>query len=148
MSELNEVGDRLLAIFDGHCGLCNHSVRWLLARDRSDRFRFVASDSPKVAKLLARHEFNAPTVADGPGSILVVHDAGRPAEQVLLRSAAILALLRELPAPWPAFASGLRLIPRPLRDLGYRLVARWRYRIWGRLESCPIPTAAERSRFL
>jgi predicted DCC family thiol-disulfide oxidoreductase YuxK len=39
-------------------------------------------------------------------------------------------------------------LPRPLRDLGYRLVARYRYRIWGRFDTCPIPTAQERERFL
>jgi len=60
----------------------------------------------------------------------------------------MLTLLRELPSPWPAAAAALRLVPRPLRALGYRLVARWRYRIWGRLESCPLPTTEERERFL
>jgi predicted DCC family thiol-disulfide oxidoreductase YuxK len=73
---------------------------------------------------------------------------GGPAERVLARSEAVLALLAELPRPWPAVAAALGWIPRPLRDLGYRLIARWRYRIWGRLESCPVPTAEERKRFL
>jgi predicted DCC family thiol-disulfide oxidoreductase YuxK len=59
-----------------------------------------------------------------------------------------MALLSELPRPWPAIAAALGWIPRLLRDLGYRLVARWRYRIWERLESCPVPTAEERERFL
>jgi predicted DCC family thiol-disulfide oxidoreductase YuxK len=57
-------------------------------------------------------------------------------------------MLAELPRPWPAVAVAIRLFPRPLRDLGYHLVARWRYRLWGRLETCPIPTVAERERFL
>jgi len=86
--------------------------------------------------------------ANGPNSILVALYIGSPAERLLARSDAVLAVLAELPQPWPALAAILRLIPRPLRDLVYRLVARWRYRIWGRLESCPIPTAAERDRFL
>jgi predicted DCC family thiol-disulfide oxidoreductase YuxK len=57
-------------------------------------------------------------------------------------------MLRELPRPWPPVVAVLRWIPRPVRDLGYRLIARWRYRIWGRLKSCPLPTAEERTRFL
>lgn len=148
MSDLDEHGGRLLVIYDGLCGLCNRSVRWFLARDLSDRLRFVASDSPKVASLLARHGFDTGPAQDGPGSIVVVRNAGLPVEQLVVRSDAILALLGELPAPWPGFAACLRLVPRPLRDLVYRLVARWRYQIWGRLKSCPIPTAQERSRFL
>jgi predicted DCC family thiol-disulfide oxidoreductase YuxK len=67
---------------------------------------------------------------------------------VLVRSNAVLALLGELPQPWPSVAAALGWIPRPLRDLGYRLIACWRYRIWGRLESCPLPTPEERVRFL
>jgi predicted DCC family thiol-disulfide oxidoreductase YuxK len=67
---------------------------------------------------------------------------------MLVRSDAVVALLGELPQPWPSIAAILRWLPRPLRDLGYRLIARWRYRIWGRLESCPIPASEERQRFL
>jgi predicted DCC family thiol-disulfide oxidoreductase YuxK len=45
-------------------------------------------------------------------------------------------------------AKVFKWIPRPLRDLGYRIIARLRYRIWGRFETCPIPTALERAHFL
>ena len=109
--------------------------------------RFAASTSPEVAALLWRHGFEV-TGVDGPSSIVVVQGVGTAAERLLVRSEAILTMLGELPQPWLAVAGTLRLVPRGVRDLGYRLVARWRYRIWGRLESCPIPTAAERDRFL
>lgn len=153
MTDPFQIGDRLLVIFDGHCGLCNRSVRWLLRRDRRDRLRFVPSESVKVSDLLARHGFGAPPSAVGsgaviPGTILVVRDFGGPAEQILARSEAVLALLCELPRPWPAVARTLGRIPRPLRDLGYRLIAHWRYRIWGRLESCPLPAEEARQRYL
>lgn len=152
MSSLQELGSRQLVIYDGHCGLCNRSVRWLLVRDLRDRMRFAPSESPNVAELLARYESANPASASLqsiiPDSIVVARNPGTPAEQILIRSDAVLALLAELPSPWPAIASLLRWIPRPLRDLGYRLIARWRYRIWGRIESCPIPTPAERARFL
>ena len=141
------LGGRLLVLFDGHCGLCNGSVRWFLRRDRRDRMRFAASDSPRVGALLARHGLNVST-ADGPSSILVVLGVEGPGERVLARSDAVLALLGELPGPWPVVAGMVRVIPRVLRDIGYRLIARWRYQVWGRLESCPIPTVAERERFL
>src|ERR1035437_4113156 len=148
MSTSTQVGPRLLVIFDGHCGLCNRSVRWLLRHDKLDRLRFVTSESEKVAGLLARHGFAVLDPVTGPGTILVVRDTGCPEERVLVRSDAVVALLNELPRPWPVAATILKLIPRPLRDLGYRLIARWRYRIWGRLESSPMPTAKDRARFL
>ncbi|HZB88569.1 MAG TPA: DCC1-like thiol-disulfide oxidoreductase family protein, partial [Terracidiphilus sp.] len=81
-------------------------------------------------------------------TILVVRNIGTPAEEILTRSNAAIAMLATLPAPWTAVATMLRIIPRPLRDLGYRFIARFRYRLAGRLESCPIPTPAERARFL
>jgi predicted DCC family thiol-disulfide oxidoreductase YuxK len=148
VSELENLGERMLFIFDGRCGLCNRSVRWFLARDRLDRLRFVPSESPAVAGLLARHGLDAATATGNSGSILVAQFVGTPSERLLSRSNAVLALLSQLPSPWPTVAGALRLIPRPLRDLAYRFVARWRYRVWGRLETCSIPTAGERSRFL
>ena len=148
VSSLPKLGDRLLVIFDGHCVLCNGAVRWFLRRDRRDRLRFAASESLNVAALLARHRSAAANVADGPNTILIVRDFGGSAEVLLVRSNAALAMLRELPQPWPAVAAALRLIPRAFRDLVYRIVAGSRTRIWGRLESCPIPTAEERNRFL
>lgn len=162
MSGIPELGARLLVVYDGHCGFCNRSIRWFLRRDKLDRLRFAASDSEKVAEVLARHGFVAaeseqamPPRERGadpqqitPSTILVLSDVGTETEQLLTRSTAVIAMLRELPPPWPVVAAALRLIPRPLRDFGYRIVARLRYRIWGRLESCPIPTTEERTHFL
>ena len=183
------LGSRLLVIYDGHCGLCNHTVQWLIARDRHDRLRFAPSSSPALAALLTRQGFppampdnpnhpgapcpdsgpwegnefrlsmgvpqSGPTAsaiasnpASGPGTILVFRAAATPAEQLFTRSAAVAVVLAELPRPWPLAARLLRLIPHPVRDLAYRLIARWRYRIWGRLSACPLPTPQQRSRFL
>jgi predicted DCC family thiol-disulfide oxidoreductase YuxK len=86
--------------------------------------------------------------AFAPRTILVVREFGGAAEQILVRSDAVLALLAELPHPWRTVGVVLRCLPRPVLELGYRLIARWRHRIWGRLESCPIPTAEEQGRFL
>ncbi len=137
-----------MVVFDGRCGFCNRAVRWFLRRDRGDRLRFVASESEKVAPLLKRHGIETEVSGAGPGTILVVEDADGPGEKLLDRSDAVVAMLRELPGPWPAVGVGLSWVPRAVRDLGYRLIARWRYRIWGRLESCPLPSAEERERFL
>jgi len=134
VSEFKDIGDRLLVIFDGHCGLCNRSVRWFLRRDRNDRLRFVPSDAPTVAGLLLRHGQDAAAAEGNAGTIFVAASVDSPAERLLARSDALATILG-----W---------IPRSLRDVGYRLVARFRYRLFGRLDSCPIPTASERIRFL
>lgn len=145
---MEEIGGRLLVVFDGQCGFCNRAVRWFLRRDRRNRLRFVASESAKVAELLGRHGIGVAVSGSGPGTILVVVDAEGPAEKLLLRSDAVAAMLSQLPRPWPAVAAALGWIPGFISDPAYRLVARWRHRIWGRLENCPLPAAGEQTRFL
>ena len=146
MKEAIDIGGRLLVAFDGRCGFCNALVRWLMRRDRRDLLRFVALESEKVAGVLERHKLSG--LDSGAGTMMVVRDAGEARESVLVRSDAVVALLRELRQPWPVVGGVLGWIPRPVRDLGYRVIARWRHRILGRLESCPVPTAEERERFL
>lgn len=148
VNDLQEIGDRLLVIFDGRCGFCNGAVRWFLRRDRRDRLRFVASDSPAMAGLLARHRIDGAATPDGPGSLLIARAVGTAHEEILNRSTAALAMLAELRGGWPAIAAVLGIIPLPLRDAVYELVARNRYRLRGRLKACPTPTAAEREHFL
>ncbi len=101
-----------------------------------------------MSGLLVRLGINVVDSPSGPGSIVVVRGPDRTSEQVLVRSSAVIAILAALPRPWPALSLVLSCVPRLLRDFAYGIVARWRYRIWGRLESCPIPTPAERARFL
>ncbi|MGB6973801.1 MAG: DCC1-like thiol-disulfide oxidoreductase family protein [Terracidiphilus sp.] len=143
-----QLDGRLLVLFDGHCGLCNRAVRWFLCRDRHDRLRFAPASSHLIAPLLASVAPPESASALAARTILVLRDPGQATQLILLRSAAILALLAELPQPWPAVARGFRLVPRPLRDLVYRFIARIRYRIWGRYDACPLPTPAERVHFL
>jgi predicted DCC family thiol-disulfide oxidoreductase YuxK len=146
MEEAGSIGGRLLIVFDGECGFCNRSIRWLLRQDRRDRLRFVPFQSVTAGGLLARNGIEA-LEADG-GSILVVRGFDETTESVLTRSDAVLTALKELPQPWPAVAGAMRNIPKAIRDWGYGVVARWRHQISGRLERCPLPTAEERRRFL
>ena len=148
MSEFPQLEGRLLVVYDGECGFCNHSIRWLLRRDGKDRLRFAPSTDPAVAELLAGH--GAQPFGKDPGreTVMVFRNIGTPLEELLVRSNAILACLRVLPQPWRMLGAMLRLIPRPLREAGYRFIARERYRIWGRYETCPIPTPEESRHFL
>jgi predicted DCC family thiol-disulfide oxidoreductase YuxK len=136
---------RVLVVFDGQCGLCSRTVRWLLRRDRHNRLRFLAAESPRAVTFVARSG-----IANSPGSrpstIVAVHAAETPSERIFSRSEAVRTILRELPQPWPFVAAALGLVPRPLRDLAYQLIARLRHRLGPR--SCPAFTPAQRQRFL
>ncbi len=162
-------GDHLLVVFDGLCSLCHWSVAWLRRRDHRDRLRFAASESAVGAALLAgvsdqitdrgrepskfqgkdRSRDTVPFEPGNPGTIIVIAPASATvSKRALTRSEAVLACLGELDPPWPQIAAVVRLVPRPLRDLGYRVVARLRYRLAPRLESCPLPPPEFRHRFL
>ena len=148
MGDLSNLDGRLLVVFDGLCGYCHRAVRWFMKRDRYDRLRFVDSQSPQIARLLERQGIRASDLASGAGSVLAVSSPDGAGERVDQRSEAVRLVLAQLPQPWPVVAMLMGSIPAAIRDFFYGLIARWRHRISGRLESCPIPTPEEQSRFL
>jgi predicted DCC family thiol-disulfide oxidoreductase YuxK len=130
-----------LVLYDGVCGLCDRSVQWLLAHDPEGRLHFAPLQGETAASLRARH----PSIPSEVESIVFVTREGE-GERVYLRSRAAFRIARELPGP-ARFLGLLRFLPRFLTDLGYRLVARVRYRVWGELEQCRVPRPGERARF-
>ena len=135
-------GGHSIVLYDGLCGFCDASVRWILRSDRAGRFRFAALQGTTAAAVLARH----PALPAPLDSLLLIEEADGQ-ERVYWRSAAVLRICAGLPGCWRAL-SWLGALPRPLTDLGYRGLARLRYRVWGRRSSCRIPSEAERARFL
>ena len=134
-----------LVLYDGVCGLCDRTVQWLLDHDPEGKLTFAALQGDTAAEIRARH----PELPEGLDSIILVehpNDVGGK-ERVVWHSHAIFRLLSYLPAPW-RFFRWLSIIPRPLTDLGYRGVAAIRYRIWGTLEACRLPSPEEAARFL
>jgi len=103
----------------------------------------VAAGDERAERLLDRHGLGAVQFAVEPSTLVVVRG-----ERVLVRSEAVAAALEELPGVWPGVAAVLRAVPRPVRDAGYRAVAGIRHRLGGRLGACPLPTEAERAKFL
>jgi len=131
-----------LVLFDGVCGFCDWLVRFLIAHDAAARLRFAPLQGETAADLRARH----PEIPADLETMVYV-DARGGGERVYLRSEAALRVLGELAGGWRRLAWLLSL-PRPLRDLGYRLLVRVRYRLFGRLDACRVPGPAERARFL
>jgi predicted DCC family thiol-disulfide oxidoreductase YuxK len=128
-----------IVLYDGVCGFCNGSVRWLIERDRSERLCFAPLQGQTAAALRARH----PEIPTSLDTIAFVEENGR----VWLRSAGVFRALGELAAPWRWLAVLRFLAPASLWDVAYQAFARRRYRWFGRLEACPIPPPALRARF-
>ena len=129
-------------LYDGACGLCGTTVRLVLRHDRRRTLRFAALGSAYAGRVVARH----PELADADSMVWVEPPgAGRP-ERVLVRSAAALRVASYLGGPWRLLLVA-RVVPRPLRDATYDLVAQHRHRFPGG-EACVVPTPEERARFL
>jgi len=133
-----------ILLYDGVCGLCNRLVQFILRRDPEGVFRFASLQSALAAGILARHGADARDL----DTVYVVVNAGQADEHLLPRSDAVLFILQQLGGIWRPAAFVIRLVPRPLHDWGYRIVARNRYRVFGRYDACPLPSQDTRSRFL
>lgn len=140
-----------MLLYDGVCGLCNRTVQFVVKRDQSDVFRFAALQSALGRRILEKHGIN-PADLD-TFYVVVGFDASLPEgpaqnARLLARSDAVSFVLRELGGAWGFFGGLFMMLPRFVRDGMYNLVARSRYRLFGRYEECPVPSAADRKRFL
>ncbi|MEM8963308.1 MAG: thiol-disulfide oxidoreductase DCC family protein [Acidobacteriota bacterium] len=127
-----------IVLFDGICSLCNSAVAWLIERDRKEVFRFASLQSDAAAQALAAAD--APESL--PDSMVLIDETG-----VYTRSDAALRIAKHLGMPWSLAYLG-RVLPRPLRDWIYALIAKHRYRWFGKTDTCRVPSPAERARFL
>jgi predicted DCC family thiol-disulfide oxidoreductase YuxK len=144
--ERNAIQGRALLLYDGVCALCNGVVQFLIKRDRLDKFRFAPLQSGLGREVLGRFDIHT-----FPGGVMLLTDALTPAEHLYQRSDAVAEALQLLGGPgglWRLAGRALRLLPRPLRDWGYAVVARFRYRLFGRYDTCPIPPPEQRGRLL
>jgi predicted DCC family thiol-disulfide oxidoreductase YuxK len=133
-----------ILLYDGVCGLCHRLVQFVLRHDRDATFRFASLQSRLAAVVLSRHGIS-PQQLD---TVYVVLNHNATEEVLLARSDAVLFVLSQIGGIGSIAARALRLFPRPLRDFAYNRIARNRYRVFGRYDSCPVPTTESRSRFL
>jgi predicted DCC family thiol-disulfide oxidoreductase YuxK len=143
-AELAALPERaVLVLYDGVCAMCNGIVKFLLARDPGDRFRFLALQS-ELGREVVRARGGDP---DEVSTLYVITAPGRPEEKVLVRGRAGIRAVTSAGGGW-RLLHALRVLPTFLLDLGYRLIARHRYRIAGRLDACPVPPPEHRHKFL
>ena len=139
-----DVSPHPILLYDGVCGLCNRLVQFVLKRDRRQLFRFAPLQGELAARVLRRHGKD-PADLD---TVYVVVAPDTPDERLLPRSGAVLFILRNLGLGWRLLALLGRIAPRFLADWLYGQVAQRRYRIFGKYESCPLPSPETRARFI
>lgn len=136
MQEIDRPGP--IIVFDAECILCSANAQFVLTHDKAARFRLASMQGEAGSALFRRHGIDP---AD-PDTLIVVDG-----DRVLRDSDAILAIYAGLGWPWRA-ASGLRLVPRTVRNRVYRLIARNRYWLFGRSDGCFVPLPEHRARML
>ncbi|HEL3778559.1 TPA: thiol-disulfide oxidoreductase DCC family protein [Stenotrophomonas maltophilia] len=130
--------DGAVIVFDGVCALCNRWVRFLLRFDRKGRYRFAAMQGTRGSALLRAHGLDP----QDPRSFLLLDAQGAWTD-----TDAILRVLAGLGGAW-RLSGVLQWVPRRWRDAGYRVLARNRYRWFGRHDACLLPAPEQAARFL
>lgn len=125
-----------IIFFDGVCNLCNASVDFIIRRDKDALFVFAPLQGERAKSILAKEKIQS---LDS----IILYSQG----QVYEKSDAILTVLAQLGGAW-LLVKVFWVLPRPLRDAVYILVAKSRYFLWGKKDSCRLPSEGERARFL
>lgn len=129
---------RDVVIFDGICNLCSHSVQFILRHEAKPEIVFASLQSAPGARLLREFNFNP----DDAKTFVLISGG-----EAYVKSAAAIRVARQFRGAWKLLAA-FWVIPRPVRDYLYDVVARNRYRWFGRLEACMVPTPELANRFL
>jgi predicted DCC family thiol-disulfide oxidoreductase YuxK len=135
---MEKLENKILILFDGVCNFCDDAVNFIIKRDKKNIFIFAALQSKAGREILLKNKLDTEDLY----TMVVVKDG-----KLFRKSNASLLITRHLPFPWP-FLYIFKLVPFFIRDFFYDLFAKNRYRFFGKKESCMIPTAEVRSRFL
>src|SRR5262245_639613 len=144
VSEAQQPGGTHLVLYDGVCGLCSHLLQFLVRHDRRRLFRFASLQSRFGQSVVERSGGNPRELS----SFYVVENYDTSASRILKRSDAALFVAAALNGPWKLVARLMRVVPPAIRDRAYDVVARNRYRVFGRYEQCLVPSLELRRRFI
>jgi predicted DCC family thiol-disulfide oxidoreductase YuxK len=136
-------GGRHLVLYDGVCGMCDGSVQILLQHDRAGVLTFAANQGATRQEIERRRE-----LPPADATLVLLRDFGTGDERLFSRSEAPFEIARLVGGGLAAVAAPMRWLPRSLRDRLYDFVARNRFRWFGRLDRCRIPSPETRARFL
>ena len=127
-----------IILFDGVCNFCNRTINIILKYDKQSYFQFAASQSNAGINLLQQFKLDQKASA----SVILIDN-----EKVYTKTDAVIQIAKHL-SGWPRLFIGLKYVPKPLRDFGYDVIAKNRYILFGKRETCRIPEQSIRHRFL
>lgn len=130
--------DNKIILFDGYCNFCNFWVDFVIKRDKKNIFKFTGLQSRTGREILTRFNLDA----NAPDTVILTEKS-----DYYIKSAACLNILKCLSSPLKIMYV-LIILPAPIRDYFYELIARNRYKIFGKRKNCRVPSAAEKTRFL
>lgn len=132
------VQNHIIVMYDGECGFCDHWVQWILRHNPSQKMRFIALQSEIGRKMLKRYNLNFDLK-----SIVVIRR-----DRAFLKTQAIAIILENLNNPIRHMRNLFYIIPTFIANVGYDIVAKYRYMILGKTDTCQIPTPEHRKFFL
>ena len=141
---MQQTSPQLLVLYDGHCGFCDHTVQWLLEHDKKQLLTFAPLQGETAQEIVQANSF-----LQNVDSIVFVEQGTQTSIEsvVSIYSTAVLRIAGYLGYPWKLLLVFL-LLPRLFRDPFYKVFAKYRFRVFGRLDTCRIPDAKDMSRFL
>jgi len=135
---MNKNENKKIVLFDGVCNLCSNSVQFILKRDKKNQFLFGSLQGKTGQDYLKKFNLTANTF----NSFMLVED-----DTLYARSAAALRMLKHLGGGWSLLYAFI-IVPQFIRDAIYNLVAKNRYKWFGKKDACWIPTPALKAKFL
>jgi predicted DCC family thiol-disulfide oxidoreductase YuxK len=126
-----------IILFDGECNFCNRTVQFIIKRDPKGIFRFTSLQSVVGKELLRK--YNVPEEID---SLVLIED-----EHCYFQSTGAIRIFKNLKGAWRV-TKYLLIVPRPIRDIFYKIIAKYRYQLFGKKNDCMVPTPEDRKRFL
>jgi predicted DCC family thiol-disulfide oxidoreductase YuxK len=132
------VEEHPVILFDGVCNFCNGTINFIIKKDTKRIFRYAPLQSEIGQQLLKKYDLSS-TELD---SFILIQNG-----QAYKKTTAALHLYPQLGSAWKLIKV-LWILPAFVRDLGYNIIAKNRYRWWGKKDSCMIPSAEVRSLFL
>lgn len=135
---MNDSKEKGIVLFDGVCNFCNSSVNFIIRKDHNDYFRFLTLQSDKGKSIVARHHLDPENL-----QTVILLENGK----IYTRSTAGLRIAKKLKGGWKLLY-GFVVIPAFIRDLFYNIIAKNRYRWWGKKDACMVPTPEVKNKFL
>jgi len=133
---------KYILLYDGICGFCNSTVQLIIKHDQKETIQFAAIQSSFAKSIFERYPYLKEI-----DSLILIEACNSPKEKIYIRSSGALIIARYLNGAWSLFLIGY-IIPSAFRDWIYDIFAKYRYRLFGKYDSCPLPPEKVRSRFI